>query len=415
MLDFMKGFFSRKKEVMEITKVNDLSKWFGEEATNIDEAAGIRLRKFREDMLANMKKIKESVKQLEEARLQNPKIPVREKQFMEGNRKIYTQKTMQLIVHIEGILEHNATVFLSMYRDSVDDFAKSTARAYSILQNFFSNEARGIARSIREMDMKTKELANDSAIRNSSAARDIIRQLSAMASAAERLGQMQAEIFKLKAEKSAVAEEIDSVRKIQNELLSSKEYSEISEMTKLKEKTEESIRRIRSLVYDLFSPLERPLRKYKRVALEDDRLIEHYITEPMGCLLSDYNFRITDILGRIRDGINKGNIGLKDKQANKIVAHIESLSRERLDGLVSEYRQKSDEKVKLTRDIESHNLGMKMGELKDREEGGMEKIQSIESRISFLENEAKETDISSMRKRIKEDIEKILGLRIELS
>ena len=152
MLNFIKKFFKKEEEIIERIAKEGLIKWFEERVKGLDSEIKEKRQALSKDISNKITAAREALKALEEAKLQNPNISVREKQFMEGNRKAYLQKTEHFFREVEEIIEHEINFFVHHYKDYLDNFGKGTSRAYSILNEFFSNEARGIALRIKELD-----------------------------------------------------------------------------------------------------------------------------------------------------------------------------------------------------------------------------------------------------------------------
>ena len=83
-------FFFNEKPVQktEIT-VGDMEGWFNSRVKNVYDGLDKEIRLTKDKIQVEIRKSKENMVALKEAQLHNPKIPVREKQFMEGNRTSY--------------------------------------------------------------------------------------------------------------------------------------------------------------------------------------------------------------------------------------------------------------------------------------------------------------------------------------
>src|SRR3989338_1120374 len=107
-------------------------------------------------------KARMNVEVLESARLQNPNIPFKAKQYMEGNRKAYARAISSFIGHME-INNRDYFYLLDFCRQFdglINDLNKGTLRSYSILQEFFANETGKIAQNLKNFDTLFNELSS---------------------------------------------------------------------------------------------------------------------------------------------------------------------------------------------------------------------------------------------------------------
>jgi len=106
------------------------------------------------------KKVNENLKKLENAKLQNPKIPERVKTIMEGNRSAFIKKVSFFFDNID-LKFNNHDEILKKCKDienEINSLGKGTARSYQVLNEFFAREAENVAINIKYIEKYTKEI-----------------------------------------------------------------------------------------------------------------------------------------------------------------------------------------------------------------------------------------------------------------
>src|SRR3989344_2301734 len=163
MLEFLKKIF--KNEEQEQKQAHEISlqnakEWLGEKAKPLSE----EIRQNTESILMKVdeeaQKTRFNLEVLENAKLQNPNIPFRAKQYMEGNRKAYIKSVGSFLGHMEinnkdyfYLLE-----FCKKFDELIDELNKGTIRSYTILQEFFANETGKIAMNLKNFDSLFRQL-----------------------------------------------------------------------------------------------------------------------------------------------------------------------------------------------------------------------------------------------------------------
>src|SRR3989338_2388022 len=185
MLEFLKKIFkNEEQEVKKVIEINlqNLEEWLNEKAKPLMEEIRQQIDEILMKINEELQRARINVEILENAKLQNPNIPFKAKQYMEGNRKAYIRAINSFLGNME-INNRNYFYLLDFskrFGELINDLNKGTLRSYTILQEFFANETSKIAQNIKNFDILFKELK--SALNNESlvavnAARDKIQNL----------------------------------------------------------------------------------------------------------------------------------------------------------------------------------------------------------------------------------------------
>ena len=169
------------------------------------------------------------------------------------------------------------------------------------------------------------------------------------------------------------------------------------------------IKQLKSEVYHVFAVLERPLKKYARMAL--DKTVADYVEDCFSTLISDTGLRIIHIFEALLKQIESGKIS--DKKSDKIIEMIKGhdkdyfLEKQTRNKLLSEKlknAEKIKEECKIYDEIESKEREISSAKLR--------KIRLIEE-ITKLEEDI-HMDSSKGIHEIKRKVEMVLGQEIKL-
>jgi hypothetical protein len=414
MLDFIKKLF-KKEEIIPIEKIkkSDLEKWFQEKSSKVTNEAKIRVEEYKKSIAHILEEAEASLKKLEEAGLRNPKIDIREKQFMEGNRKSYTHKTAHLFKEIGQLLDYDLNFFLLHYKEYITNFAKSSERAFRIVQQFFDHETHDIASRIKSLDDEVQNLTNDDKVKASRQIEKAKKDIISLENKIKKKAYLKSELKRLEKDlEEKNKKEKDILIKLK-QLKDSKEYKDIEILNNEKNRLDAELKNIKNSLYSNFSKLERPLRKYQRMALENEKLIEHYSTDAMNAFSTDSSLKILHILDGLKKNIQEGKLGLKDKILDKVVAQIDEMDEKYFKEFLKKYNSTLKNQKETGRKIDDHITKKELKDLDEKNTSLKTKIHEIRLKISNLKQEIDSINIESIKNKLKEEIENIFKIKLE--
>lgn len=408
MFDFLKKIFV-KDEPVEIKEegvpLKSLDKWFDSIVENKRKIISKKVTELNEEKAELITSINEKLEAFKTLELRNPNIPIKEKQFMEGSRTSYILRTGIFLRNIgHTIVSDDASFFCKDYETKLSEFSKSTIRAYSILQNFFSDEIREVAALLKQIDtsvLALKSLLDKEKIDNISQARDAIRH---MQDNIKHKSKLEKRIAELSDEEHLLKLNIE---KLEKDKLSVKSSDNYSEFIKLNEELESKNKLLRDLDLKMFhhySVLETALKKYERITADHASLIKEILTKPVITFCSkieSINKMLTD-LGR---SVSSGSLSLKDKKKEKTLETINLLTNEYLSDF-KENRDKIKEQIsKIKSDIKNNSCSAKLESTKEEIKLKEDSLKSISRKLSEAKSEFEAID----PEKDKLDAEKILS------
>ena len=160
--------------------------------------------------------------------------------------------------------------------------------------------------------------------------------------------------------------------------------------------------------------MERQLRKYQRVAIENEKLLEHYLTDPINALISDFHLKIADFFEKLSDLILQEKPGFKEKESKKVLEILNKLSKAYLTDFVKKYTSALTNKELIDKEIRESRITQEIEEVDEKLEDLSIRIEGLSSRISAQESEFDSISLPALIEKAKQEIEKLLNFKIAL-
>ncbi len=414
MLSFIKDLF-RKKEKEELN-FKDIREWFNQKTSHIFEELDKKISETKNNIKAEIETAKQNLEKLKNAQLQNPNITLKEKQFMDGNRDFYIKRVNFFINDIQvPDTKEDIELFITRMHNEVNALGKSTIRPYHILQEFFSHESYAVAQNIKNLDSLFRELKaiiSDEKIESVNKIKKDIENLKKKINIKQGLRDSLKENKRktglIEKEKSSIEGKISNIKQ-------EDKYKEYLRLKEDKEKIEREIELNRNEIRHFFSVLERSLKKYSKVAVDDTELLNKYLNDPIGTLVKDYKLEIIKILERMKDNILRDKIELKDKKKEKTLKIIEQMDEHYLASFLTDYNNLLVDLRALDEKIDNNNVIEEIEDLQVSLNNGKREIEKIQNNMTSINDEIENIDMDSMKKELKENIEKALNIDLELT
>ena len=422
MFEFIKKLFA-KEEVLqeeESIKLAELGEWFNAKAEAVHNSLNDNISLVKGKIKDEMGKAKTNLSTLKDAELKNPNIPLRAKQMMEGNRTSYVKIISNFLDNVwEEVKDEKSyeklLSFSNNFDHSLDILGKSTTRSYHVIKEFFANEATNVAINIKNVDGLFKELK--SAIEDSNISQvDAIKKdiegiknkINQKINLEEQLKNKEGEIGKLEGEREVVLKEATDVK-------NSEEYLSFNKLKEEREKAERDVRLNKEDVFSSFSVVDKALKKYLRVAFEDEKLLSRYIERPISTLLDDEELKIIKILESLEKNLVQDKIELDEKKKNKTLAEIKKMDKEFFNGFLGRYTELNEKLKNIEDRIDKSEVKNKYKELNERLNKADVNLEKTKSIIGILKKGMEKINIEKIKVRLEEGISKAIKVKISIS
>jgi hypothetical protein len=417
MFSFLKQVFVSPRQA-ERVREKELKRWISKQIADAKKKAEDESIPVIKSINEELDQIALALDELAKAKLHNPNIPMKEKQFMEGNRDAYIKKVRHFVSHVDTMAKNydELASFCKTVEEELTALATSTYKPYKILQHFFDHEASRVSHSIATLDKECKKLS--------------VLLISA------KIGEMrniESDILKIRRKKKSKldakknlmlqtkkAAELDSIlisseKKI-NHFLKTDLWMTIQEEKAKKEQILDELKHITDELVNHMAVLERALRKYSKIALDDESLLALYLEHPMNALVTDEKLHILQILKRIESNINSGHIELDSHKIEKTVQKIAYLDEKYLSDIRNRYRTLHDEMYSLEQSIKKSGADESyeklLGEKRSQEHSkqlAIEEITRLKEKIDSIKIKKR---IRVLEKKIKESLQREIQIEV---
>src|SRR3989344_2973668 len=292
MLEFVKKLFQKEepaaKKAAEI-QLQNLEEWISEMSKPLME----EVNRQTEDILMKVdeeaQRTRFNVEVLENSKLQNPNIPFKAKQYMEGNRKAYIRYINSFLGHMEiNNKDYFYLIdFCRIFEEKINELNKDTVRSYTILQEFFANETGKIAQNLRNFYMLFSELRNvlnDEKMVKVNKAMEMAKNLKSKIKQKINIDMdfknIDGTIKQTVSEKEMIMAGIEKFSK-------SDEHSRFIALSEQKKGKMTEFYTSQNSILQSFSVLERPLRKYSHFAFQHEEIVLEYLKDPIETMAND--------------------------------------------------------------------------------------------------------------------------------
>ena len=421
MLNFLKKIFENEDgEAKKATEINlqNLEEWLNEKAKPLMEdinhqAEGILMRINEE-----IEKARINVEFLENTKLQNPNIPFRAKQYMEGNRKAYIRAVNSFLGHMEINNKDYFYLldFCKTFDELINDLNKGTFRSYTILREFFANETNKIANNLRNFDKLFKEMRsalNNEAMVAINNTREKIQSLKTKIKQKINLDVdfkgMEAELKLANDEKDSIMTEIEKFNK-------SDEHNNFLKLNEQKKSKTTVFYEDESHILQSFSVLERPLRKYSHSAFEHEEIVLDYLKQPIETLANDKSLVILQVLSSLGSLLKENKLQIDDRKKEKSLEAIKELSKEFIEQFLKKYSSFKSEIEELENKIKATGVAEKFRNFNKKLEGANSRIEKLNEEVNQLKNDVAKAknSIASLTEEIENSIREMFNEEVKV-
>jgi len=415
MLKFIKTLFKNEEKKEEIN-LDDIDLWLEKKIIPIRDALRYDINGMVDGLNEEKSMVFERITALQNAKLQNPNIPERAKTIMQGNREAFIKKTFVFLSRIDLQYEEfqNLDGKCKALEQDMEEFAKSTARSYQILSQFFAREVSIIAESIKKIESTVKNIRDNikhGEIEKIDGIKDKVKDIQEKIRLKKYLREgIKEKKAKLEEEKTSLEKAYGKIAEIQG----SEGYKEYLNLSAEKKVNKKNLDEIQGKILHDFSVLEKALKKYSKIAFENQNWIDRYLNSPMDALVNDDELIIASILTTLKIAVQENKLELDQKKNDKILRKIKCLNKEYFSNLQKEYKKMSDISRKINFGIENNDAKKLLESYSQESDVIKGRIENLKSEISVCDDEQSKIDIDGLKKRLQEEIGDALNEKVNI-
>jgi hypothetical protein len=412
------GFFDRIKALFEgklpeeAVSVEELEVWFRKKTHHRIKDKDMQIDRLYKQFDLIIKDMGDVIGALETAELSNPNIPARMKNFMIGNRNNYVK---QVRLFLDQIPDFGPN-FNTQFQKHLNDFGKRTAKNYTILQEFFADQSKAIAAKIKELNDASNQISGTSTSKEILEIENCLKTISQIQEKREEHTEIAKMMEKNKIEIEKLKQMIVKGAESRKNRLESKQYKELMRLKDLVVKTKKEVQIIESQINELFAPLFRMFRKYKKITIAHEKLLDKYLKDPVEAFMKDTRFDIVTAVSALGKHIQKGSMQMDAKEKRKILDKIGLITKEKLKTIYKKYNElkkiaKAAEydvgKIKIVEELEKIDLEL------DRMQNRKRKLEGeIEDGIRMQEEW--KVDEEKLRTKLVQNTKKVLKINLTI-
>ncbi|MBL7050769.1 hypothetical protein ISS04_01245 [Candidatus Woesearchaeota archaeon] len=412
--DFLKKFSKKEEEIIEL-ELDEISGWINSQFEKNIEKIEIKLNNVREKIKVEKKKVKGNLEELKNAKLRNKNVPERIIQIINGNRDTYIQKVGLLMDEVRIPKEFKDIIkFCDGFEDVINNFSKSTLKAYQVLQEFFGDKSFGVAENIRDTDKFVKEAKSilknaeiDELERLKQKVMGILEKINSKKDLEENISSTKKDLKEVNKKFVDKKEKLEQVKK-------SDEYGLFNDLVSKKESLENEKKELEMMLWHSFSVIEAGLKKYERVTLEKG-VVKKYLANSLMALLKDTELKIVDVLNKMENSISNGDVELKDKKKEKILHELGKLNVDYFKEFLEKYNKIEWELDQLKVKFEESTIMVDIEKLKEEIDIIENKINSKKCEINEWSKELEELNVGVLKKKLEKEVKDKIGKTIVIS
>lgn len=421
-MSWFKRLFSRNEEPEQALSVeldvSDVLQWYNKRVSESFDSLKSVIKDSYESILSESNDLKKTLEKLKDAELQNPNVPDKVLQIMEGNRKAYINQHILFLESLgipQEVKYKNTVTFCENFNDVLEKLAQSTGKSHAILDEFFGNHVSQVNMHVKKMkdsaESIRKELTREKDDINF--VEDVRDQISDLLKKHKLTQDIIEDIAleKQKLESSKLMKE--KLEKREENLKKREEYIEFKRVVEEKDRAVKAVRQVESEINHVFAQLDRPLRKYERIAVEYIKLLQSYLSDPVAAFVIDENFDVIPLMQKIKSALLANTIVLKDdKEREKALSRIDQISPEGLQNLKARLADANNERKKIENKLKHNPVIRQLEDMQYKLNHTKEQMEKTEENIDNLMRRKEKLNIPFIKEKVENNVKSITQVEV---
>ena len=421
MLEFLKKIFKNgEQEAKQSSSVSlqDAAEWLKEKSKPITEELKQKTDEFLMRIDEESQRTRFNLEILENAKLQNPNIPFKAKQYMEGNRKAYVKAITSFLGHME--INNKDYFYLKEFCNEfdglLDELNKGTLRSYTILQEFFSNEAGKIASNLKNFDTLFGELKSELNSGRITAVNLAAEKIENLVMKTKQKISLDVDMKGMEAGLALANAEKEELMKTIIEFDKGEEHTNFINLNEERKNKELAFYEDENTILQSFSVLERPLRKYSHTAFAHEEIVLDYLRNPIETMVNDREMKILEVLKNLGQMLAENSMQIDEKKKEKALEEIKKLDSNFIRQFLKKYSSFVAEIEEIDRRIKSCGVADKLRGFNRQLEDANSRIEKNSQEHERLKDDSAKLDISidSLKNDVENSIREMFGDEIRI-
>ncbi len=405
--NFLKKSSKKEEEIREF-KLDELYLFVDSLSEKIIEDVDLSLVDIKEGVIKEKSEMMENIQKLSEAEIKNKNIPERARHMAIDNRTTCIQK---INVLLQGTNPPNnfdeGLNFCDSFDEGLEHFNKGTMRSYQILPEFFPDEITKVSvniKNLKEFVRKSRKLMEDSEIEKYNHLKSKINEIKQEIKQEKEINEEIELIEKdLQIKIKKINEKENNIKEIENGV----EYKGFLSLVDKKKMLELEALEIEKRPLQYFFGIEPALKKYERLTL-NHVIVKEYLADPLKALLKDKEFKIIEVIDKMKDSLLKNQFELKERKKEKILKELDNFTKDNFEMFLSKYAELNMELSRIELELGKITVIGELEEIKEEFNQGKIDLEEDKSKMEKMKGGLEMIDIDNLKRvleiRVKENI-----------
>jgi len=414
MLKFIKSLFKQKPVETKKLTLDSLKSFFDEQKSLVYNDLDKDILNFYSLLRIELKTITESIPKLKDAGLRKDDLtlPDKVKNIVKSHKDHYLNRLNLFIEKIQVPSDSkNTEEFLTDLNKELDDFSVQTLKSYKATSHLYFDYTEPIFKSLKNIHSLISTLQNNFKLKHIDEIKELEQNIGLLIEKINLKKSLSKELSLLNNSKNALISEENKLQKDLLALSSSKENKELNRLLTEKISLNSQLSSMEQTILNLFSVLERALRKYSKISIDNIKEIDLYLKAPVVALINDNDKSYLGIFSGLKSNLTKLDLG--DKKEQKTLDLInEILDSDSLDKLRDNYDSVMQKIVQIDKQITSNTISLEISKLKSKIDSLIQEIKNIDNSILNNEKSLSQIDLENIKKLIQENFLNAFGISI---
>lgn len=407
-LSFLKSIFgSQKKEIKQLDlKLSEVVKYIDKNRTLDTEGVELKLAELKH-LVTKFDRLLNELKSLQPTE----EVDHRAKQVFDTSKQIMVKKFSFVAEKLKNI-PFGDNIALAEYCkksvQSIDFTVFSTGKSIVYSSIAMKDNVKELGSTLTELQAVLKNLL---VLLEQSDIAKVDENIESLGNSIDHSLKLSNDVGLLELKLHEYDEKINAAKLQRDKFERSEEFKRLGELKDEQAELEKDAEELRQKCYELFSGIERELKKFKRIAYDENLFVmgmlaffERLTDKPYEALKQDVSGKNTQlILTKLLQAIEDGKIELEEKEKEQKIAKVkEILSSKVLEELFWKENELQKKAFKIRQELFNSRVGNDLRKA----------VQSVES--LYLEKNSYERDLTAKRQSLVKNKEKIESLKNEL-
>lgn len=381
--------FKSKESSKESIASSEIENWLANKKSSELKKADELSKPLLQKILEENKILSKNITEFQTKELENKKVESRLIEISKSNKEIFIMLIKRFVDDITSNSTHeNKKDLFEKILLLTQSLSKATHKITMILENFYSHDIDKISRNITiinelsekgKLNYETKNLKilNEIEIDYT----EFKSQTNLIENLSKELSLKEANLQSLKKDQDLISKEIQSLK---NQI----DYKNLKALEKQLSLISQEKEKKRSDFIEKFLPIEKALKKYNHISLEE-KFITILLNDPLKTFLNPEEstpLKIIELFKDLKKALENNSLNLDPKKLEKTQQELCEYSLAYIKNLRKEFNELETKENLLIKDIQKSQVSTKLKELYNKKQSIENELPKINSDIENLKN-----------------------------